>query len=84
MGGLDGQAAITTGGAQGIGGSCARRLAEEGAKVLIADIDDANSEVNIEAIRRQGGAAESIRADSGRHDDIRACAPVALRPGRLL
>ena len=72
MGRLDGQAAIVTGGAQGIGGSCARRLAEEGAKVLIADIDAATSEANVEAIRRQGGTAESIRADLGRHDDIKA------------
>ena len=72
MGRLDGQAAIVTGGAQGIGGSCARRLAEEGAKVLIADIDAASSEANVEAIRRQGGTAESIRADLGRHDDIKA------------
>ncbi len=72
MGRLDGQAAIVTGGAQGIGGSCARRLAEEGAKVLIADIDDATSEANVETIRRQGGTAESIRADLGRHGDIKA------------
>ena len=72
MGRLDGQAAIVTGGAQGIGGSCARRLAEEGAKVLIADIDAATSEANVETIRRQGGTAESIRADLGRHDDIKA------------
>ena len=72
MGRLDGQAAIVTGGAQGIGGSCARRLAEEGAKVLIADIDAATSEANVETIRRPGGTAESIRADLGRHDDIKA------------
>ena len=72
MGRLDGQAAIVTGGAQGIGGSCARRLAEEGAKVLIADIDVATSESNVETIRSQGGTAESIKADSGRHDDIKA------------
>ena len=72
MGRLDGQAAIVTGGAQGIGGSCARRLADEGAHVLIADIDAATSEANVEAIRRQGGTAESIRADLGRHDDIKA------------
>ena len=72
MGRLEGQAAIVTGGAQGIGGSCARRLAEEGAKVLIADIDAAASNANVETIRRQGGTAESIRADLGRHDDIKA------------
>ena len=36
---LEDQVAIVTGGAQGIGGAASRRLAEEGARVLIADID---------------------------------------------
>lgn len=39
--GLAGRAAIVTGGAQGIGEACARRLRAEGAHVLIADVDDA-------------------------------------------
>ena len=38
---LEGKTAIVTGGANGIGAGCARRLAEEGANVVIADIDDA-------------------------------------------
>ncbi|MCY4062133.1 MAG: SDR family oxidoreductase [Chloroflexi bacterium] len=38
---LAGKTAIVTGGANGIGAGCARRLAEEGANVVIADIDDA-------------------------------------------
>ena len=84
MGRLDGQAAIVTGGAQGIGGSTARRLAEEGANVLIADIDAATAEVNVKAIRGKGGTAESLRADSGSHDDIRAMIERASRLwGRL-
>ena len=36
---LEDWVAIVTGGAQGIGGATARRLAEAGARVLIADID---------------------------------------------
>jgi len=38
---LAGKTAIVTGGANGIGAGCARRLAQEGANVVIADIDDA-------------------------------------------
>ena len=38
---LEGKTAIVTGGANGIGAGCVRRLAEEGANVVIADIDDA-------------------------------------------
>ncbi|MBW2000548.1 MAG: SDR family NAD(P)-dependent oxidoreductase, partial [Deltaproteobacteria bacterium] len=37
---LKDRVAIVTGGAQGIGRSYAQRLAEEGAKVVVADIQD--------------------------------------------
>lgn len=40
MGMIDGRAAIVTGGAQGIGLAIARRLSEEGADVVLADIDE--------------------------------------------
>jgi NAD(P)-dependent dehydrogenase (short-subunit alcohol dehydrogenase family) len=39
--GLSGRVCLVTGGAQGIGEACCRRFAREGAKVVIADIDDA-------------------------------------------
>src|SRR5579884_4069462 len=52
---LAGQVAIVTGGAQGIGGATARRLAEEGASVLIADVDREMAEKNARTIRDAGG-----------------------------
>ncbi len=39
--GLNHKVTIITGGAQGIGAACAQRFAREGAKVVIADVDDA-------------------------------------------
>jgi NAD(P)-dependent dehydrogenase (short-subunit alcohol dehydrogenase family) len=39
--GLQGKVTLITGAAQGIGAACARRFAREGAKVVLADIDDA-------------------------------------------
>ena len=81
---LAGQVAIVTGGAQGIGGATARRLAGEGARVLIADIDRATAERNAEAIRAAGGTVAVIEADVGRHEDVRAMVEEALRRwGRL-
>jgi NAD(P)-dependent dehydrogenase (short-subunit alcohol dehydrogenase family) len=41
---LDARTAVITGGSSGIGLATARRFAEEGAKVVIADIDDARGE----------------------------------------
>src|SRR6266511_5623417 len=76
--------AIVTGGAQGIGGATARRLAEEGARVLIADVDEATANQNVGRIRVAGGTAEFFRADVGRHEDIRAMVEQATsRWGRL-
>lgn len=76
---LNGQVAIVTGGAQGIGGATARRLAEEGANVLIADIDAATAEANAERIRQAGGTVATIIADVGKHSEITAIIAEAER-----
>ena len=78
------QVAIVTGGAQGIGGSTARRLAEEGAKVLIADIDLKKAKVNVEGIRAQGNKAEALQVDVSKQAEIEAMVASAVaRWGRL-
>ena len=76
--------AIVTGGAAGIGGATARLLAEQGAGVLIADINMPEAEANAEAIRGAGGTAEVISTNVGSHDDIAAMVQRAVdRWGRL-
>jgi NAD(P)-dependent dehydrogenase (short-subunit alcohol dehydrogenase family) len=60
---LQDQVAVVTGGAKGIGGATARRLAEEGARVLIADIDMKAADGNAARIREAGGAVETLRTD---------------------
>lgn len=54
---------VVTGAAQGIGRSIAERLASEGAKVVVADIDGAKAEATAAAIRTAGGAALGAGAD---------------------
>ena len=63
--------AIITGGAQGLGGASARKLALNGAKVIIADIDEDTSIKNIENIQSKGGDAYFIKADVSKSDDIK-------------
>ncbi|HSI58198.1 MAG TPA: glucose 1-dehydrogenase [Ideonella sp.] len=55
--GLAGRVAIVTGGAQGIGAACARRLAAEGARVAVWDMDAAAATALAAALRAQGAKA---------------------------
>jgi NAD(P)-dependent dehydrogenase (short-subunit alcohol dehydrogenase family) len=75
---LRGQVALVTGGAQGIGGATARRLAADGARVLIADIDGAEAERNAARIREAGGTAATIVTDVGKGADIAAAVARAV------
>lgn len=76
---LAGQVAIVTGGATGIGGATARRFAEEGARVLIADIDLRLANENVDRITSAGGTAEVIQTDTGKHADIKAMVEKAVQ-----
>lgn len=51
--GLQGRVCIVTGGAQGIGEACARRFAREGAKVVIADVEDARGQALAQELQGQ-------------------------------
>jgi 2-deoxy-D-gluconate 3-dehydrogenase len=61
---LSGNGAIVTGGAQGIGQAIAFRLAEAGASVMVADINQDAATETVERIRSTGGTAEAILAEA--------------------
>ncbi|MGB7305397.1 MAG: SDR family NAD(P)-dependent oxidoreductase [Burkholderiaceae bacterium] len=60
---FDSRRAVVTGGAQGIGQAVAMRLAREGARVLVADIDAQAAAHTADQICSAGGIAASIGAD---------------------
>jgi NAD(P)-dependent dehydrogenase (short-subunit alcohol dehydrogenase family) len=55
--------AVITGGANGIGEALARALARHGARVFIADINDALGEKIVDEINAGGGAAQFLHVD---------------------
>jgi NAD(P)-dependent dehydrogenase (short-subunit alcohol dehydrogenase family) len=60
---LKDRVAIITGAAQGIGLACAQIFAEEGARVIIADIQDEKAQAQVEKIRKTGGEATYQHTD---------------------
>jgi NAD(P)-dependent dehydrogenase (short-subunit alcohol dehydrogenase family) len=56
----------------GIGGATARRLADDGARVLVADIEDQAAANNVQTIRAAGGTAEPHHVDTGTADGVHA------------
>ncbi|TPX12452.1 uncharacterized protein E0L32_006864 [Thyridium curvatum] len=68
---LQGQVAIITGAAQGIGAEAARLFAEEGARVVISDIDAKKSQETADGINAAGGAALAVPGDLLSEDYIK-------------
>lgn len=81
---LNGHVAIVTGAGRGIGCETAQLLARAGARVVIADIDEASANAAAEQIRASGGDAIGVRTDVTNSDDARALAQAALEKfGRI-
>jgi NAD(P)-dependent dehydrogenase (short-subunit alcohol dehydrogenase family) len=62
---MEGKAGLVTGAASGIGRACAIRFAQEGAAVVVADLEEARAggEETVRAIEAAGGQAEFFACD---------------------
>lgn len=68
---LDGKVCIVTGGSQGIGKATCLRLAREGAKVAITDIEDEDGRRLRDEIVEDGATAEYWHLDVTNEDEVR-------------
>ncbi len=69
---LQGKRAIVTGAATGIGAVTARMFAQEGAGVVVADINEDAGQRTVEEIRERGGEARFVRTDVTKESDVEA------------
>jgi NAD(P)-dependent dehydrogenase (short-subunit alcohol dehydrogenase family) len=76
---LKGKVAIVTGAASGIGRATAELLAEEGAKVVVADVDAKGGEETAANIRNQKGTALFVRADISKEADAKKISEEAAK-----
>ncbi len=86
MGRLDGRVAVITGGANGIGRDTVLRFLDEGARVVIADLNVPGAEAVLKVAVEKGqrDAIRFVRTDVAREEDVEAMVRCAVDAfGRL-
>ncbi|MBM3594243.1 MAG: SDR family oxidoreductase [Alphaproteobacteria bacterium] len=80
----EGKVALCAGSATGMGAMTARRLAREGAKVVVADVNEAGAKRLIDSIRADGGTALALHFDITEEDSVKTTVDrVVSEYGRL-
>ena len=81
---LEGRAAVITGAGSGIGRASALRFAQQGARLVLTDVHDAEADAVVRAIAQAGGTACFVHADVSRRADNERMIDVCVeRYGRL-
>jgi NAD(P)-dependent dehydrogenase (short-subunit alcohol dehydrogenase family) len=75
---LEGKIAVITGAGSGVGRASALRFAEEGARVVCADLDAGRAKETVKLIEDAGGAAVPVAADVSKEDDVVAMLGAAV------
>ncbi len=75
---FNGQVAIVTGAAKGIGWGIAKVMSEKGAKVVVVDWDEENGKKSAEGIRKAGGDATFVKCDVSNENQVKAMIQATL------
>jgi NAD(P)-dependent dehydrogenase (short-subunit alcohol dehydrogenase family) len=76
---FEGRGAVITGGASGIGFACAQEFTRRGARVVLADIDQATLNEAVERLRADGAEAHGVICDVTKRDAVDHLADEAFR-----
>lgn len=69
---LSGKTAIVTGAGRGLGKGIAQKLADEGAKVIVADMSAETASATADEIRASGGTAKPFAVNIAKQDEVKA------------
>jgi len=72
MNGIEGKSIIVTGGAQGLGEGILRRLASEGARVVVADLNGEKAQTVADDLKAEGHEAIAVKVDVAERAEVKA------------
>lgn len=75
---VENKVAVITGGASGIGEATALRYGEEGASVVVADLDEEGGRDTVDQIESAGGEATFVETNVAQEDDVKAMIETAV------
>jgi NAD(P)-dependent dehydrogenase (short-subunit alcohol dehydrogenase family) len=78
MASFAGKVAVVTGGGSGIGRALALGLAQERARVVVADVDEADAAETLRSVTAAGGDGLAVRADVAQREEVERLADRAF------
>jgi NAD(P)-dependent dehydrogenase (short-subunit alcohol dehydrogenase family) len=75
---FDGKVCIVTGGGSGIGKATCKRLASEGGKVLVAEMNEQQGVQTVQEISQANGESLFAKCDVGNPGDVKAAVTAAV------
>jgi 3-oxoacyl-[acyl-carrier protein] reductase len=76
---FENKVALITGAGSGIGRATSLKLSDEGAKIIVADINEETGKETVEMVKAEGGEAAFVKCDVADEEDIKNVVAEAVR-----